>query len=331
MGSSFSKHSEARKRLRQSKQQTNPIVDSGSDHFSDQDAFGKPYRDPKARDDSLSFPLDNLELSSISDQQLALLFATAPKLHDYGGVTVVRLSQCLACKGGEGVYSSEAQNMIFAAEKLGLPVPKVHRTFAADVPGWVDGRLVKVDYIVMDYLPGPTVDECWDSLDAEQKQSVVGQTVAMVEKMQSTILTLPPGPVGWTGTQKFVGPWFTEYGAGPFASLQDLEDWCNHKIDVCIQFQQLDQRAPRFKFRRLVLTHQDIARRNLVLDAEGKVWLIDWAFAGVYPPGFEQAVLKVRSGWDSKFAEMILEKLSDRQEHITKLFSSIGYGLSLAA
>ena len=266
----------------------------------------------------------------MSDQQLALLFSTTPKLHEYGDVTVVRLSKSLACKGGLGVFPSESQNMIFAAESLGLPVPRVHRTFTADVPGFAKEQLVKAHFIVMDYIPGPTVDECWDSLDVDQRQSVAGQVAAMIEKMQSTALELPPGPVGWTGSQEFVGPWFTDDGAGPFASLQDLEDWCNHKIDVCIQFKQLEQHVPRFKFRRLVLTHQDIAPRNLVLDAQGKVWMIDWAFAGVYPPGFEQAVLHVRE-WNREFAEMVLSKLSDRQEHITKQFVNIGYGLSLAA
>jgi aminoglycoside phosphotransferase (APT) family kinase protein len=245
-------------------------------------------------------------------------------------VTVVRLSKSLACKGGRGVFPSESQNMIFAAESLSLPVPRVHRTFMADVPGFAKEQLVKAHFIVMDYIPGPTVDECWNSLEVDQRQSVAGQVAAMIEKMQSTALELPPGPVGWTGSQKFVGPWFTEDGAGPFASLQDLEDWCNHKIDVCVQFQQLEQHSPRFKFRTLVLTHQDIAPRNLVLDAQGKVWMIDWAFAGVYPPGFEQAILQVRE-WHREFAEMVLSRLSDRQEHITKQFVNIGYGLSLAA
>ena len=221
--------------------------------------------------------------------------------------------------------------MIFAAETLGLPVPRVHRTFTADVPGAEEGELMEAQFIVMDYIPGPTVKECWNSLEVDQRQSVAGQVASMIEKMQSTALKLPPGPVGWTGSQKFVGPWFTEDGTGPFASLQGLEDWCNHKIDVGVQYEHLEQDAPRFKFRSLVLTHQDIAPQNLVLDAQGKVWMIDWAFAGIYPPGFEQAVLEVCSAWYREFAEMVLSKLSDRQEHITKQFANIGYGLSLAA
>ncbi|KAK1772249.1 kinase-like domain-containing protein [Phialemonium atrogriseum] len=271
---------------------------------------------PKARDDRLSFPLDQPDLPLVSDQELARLFSTAPKLHEYGGVDVVRLSKSLVIKGGEDVALVESQNMIFAAESLHLPVPKVHRTFAADIPGISDGLPVKGHFIVMDYVPGPTVEECWDFLDVSQRQLVASQVAAMIETMQSTPLKLPPGPMGGAEGQKFEGPWFTDYGAGPFATLQDLEDWCNHKIDVCIRFKQLHRRAPRFRFQRVVLTHQDIAPRNLILDAQGKVWIIDWGVAGVYPPGFEQATLQAQSSWNGEFAEMVLARLSDRQERV---------------
>ncbi|KAH6715837.1 kinase-like domain-containing protein [Leptodontidium sp. MPI-SDFR-AT-0119] len=292
-----------------------------------QNGFGQPYRDPKARDDRLSFPLDNLDLSSMSDQELADLFSTAPKLHLYGGVIIARLSKSLAIKGGLGVPPTESQNMVFAAESLHLPVPKVHRTFKADVPDIDEETLVEGHFIVMDYVPGPTVKECWGSLDVSQRESVARQVAASIDIMQSTTLKLPPGPIGWTGGQKFEGPWFTDYGAGPFATLQDLEDWCNHKIDVCVKFKQLPRWSPRFRFRRLVLTHQDIAPRNLILDAQGKVWIIDWGLAGVYPPGFEQAILQ--QSWDEEFAEMVLSKLSDRQKRISKQFFGIGFGLSV--
>lgn len=268
----------------------------------------------------------------MSDQQLGRLFWSAPKLHEYGGGIIVRLSKSLAVKGGEGVLPSESQNMLFAEESLHLPVPRVHRTFVADIPGIMGGPPVKGHFIVMDYIPGPTVEECWDSLTLSQRQSVASQVATMTETMQSTSLTLPPGPIGGTGEgEKFEGPWFTDYGAGPFATLPDLEDWCNHKIGVCIKFRQLPQHTLRFKFRRLVLTHQDIAPGNLVLDAQGKVWMIDRGIAGVYPSGFEQAVFRSKSGWHREFADMVLTRLSDQQEDMTRLFRNISYGLSLAA
>lgn len=258
------------------------------------------------------------------------MFSAGPKLHEYGGVEVVRISKYLVIKGGTGVSPGEPQNMTFAAESLRLPVPKVHRTFTADVPGILDGPHVKGHFIVMDYVPGPTVEECWDSLDTSQRQGVASQVAAMIETMQSTPAGLPPGPIGGSGGWKFEGIWFTDYGAGPFATLQDLEDWCNHKIAVCIKFKQLPRNAPKFNFRKVVLTHQDIAPRNLIRDAQGKVWMIDWGIAGMYPPGFEQAALK-KSSWNVEFSEMVLGRLSDRQERVMKQFAMIAYGLTVAA
>jgi thiamine kinase-like enzyme len=130
----------------------------------------------------------------------------------------------------------------------------------------------------------------------------------MIDKMQFLSLELPPGPIGRTKNQKFEGPWFTDYGAGPFATLQDFEDWCNHKIDVRIRFKQPPRRRPRFRFREKVFTHQDIAPGNLILDAQGKVWLADWGVAEVYPSGFEQAVLREQSGWNTELPEKVLVK-----------------------
>jgi aminoglycoside phosphotransferase (APT) family kinase protein len=242
----------------------------------------------------------------------------------------VRLSKSLIIKGGRGVAPSESQNTIFAAESLHLPAPRVYRTFTADIPGFSKGKLVKGNFIVMDYVAGPTVEECWDSLDLSQRQSVAGQVATMINTMQSTPLELPPGPIGGTRGQKFEGPLFIDDGAGPFTTLQDLEDWYNHKIDVCVQFKQAPRRTPRFRFRKVVLTHQDIAPRNLVLDAQGKVWIVDWGVAGVYPAGFEQAAFQVQS-WNGEFTDMVFARLSDRQERVMEQFATIAYGLSVAA
>lgn len=68
------------------------------------------------------------------------------------------------------------------------------------------------------------------------------------------------------------------------------------------------------------------------MDAQGKVWMIDWGLAGAYPPEFEQAVLQVKSKRREKeFAEMVLSSLSDLQKHVTKQFKNIQYGLSVGA
>ncbi|KAH8905473.1 hypothetical protein BR93DRAFT_798495 [Coniochaeta sp. PMI_546] len=240
---------------------------------------------------------------------------------------VVRISKSLVLKGGPTLAAPQARNMIFALETLRLPVPKVHRAFTASVSLLYKSKKTDGHFIVMDYIAGPTVQEAWPSLEQEAKESVTQQVADMIETMQSHKLNhMPPGPVG-SPDEKCQGPWFTDYGAGPFKTVQELQDWLNHKVDVCIQVRQIPATAPKFHFQDLVLTHQDLAERNLVLDSGGKVWLVDWGCAGVYPVGFEQAALQEQNPHDG-FVEMVLSKLSDRHDKMARQKAAIAYGLS---
>jgi hypothetical protein len=70
----------------------------------------------------------------------------------------------------------------------------------------------------------------------------------MIEEMQSITLNhMRPGPIG--GGAPFRGPWFSDYGAGPFDTLQELEDWLNHKLDVCLHLKRAQKDTPRFEFK----------------------------------------------------------------------------------
>ncbi|KAI1262613.1 hypothetical protein F5Y18DRAFT_429831 [Xylariaceae sp. FL1019] len=60
------------------------------------------------------------------------------------------------------------------------------------------------------------------------------------------------------------------------------------------------------KPQRLVLTHHDLAPRNLMVDQAGDLWLVDWDYAGWYPPYFEHAGMHrfyrpENWGWMAKF------------------------------
>ncbi|KAF5557710.1 kinase-like (PK-like) [Fusarium napiforme] len=297
----------------------------------DEIGFPQPYQDPRAIDNANEFPLDEHDISSLTDQELLSAYLMAPQLHDYGAITVSRVSKNYVIKGGPGVAKSEAENMRFAFQTLQLPVPKVHRTFTAEIqeyPGMSTTRLIEGHFIVMDYVQGLSIDKTWQSFDTSTKEAVAQQVADVIEKMQSTILNdMPVGPIGRAQDAKFQGPWFTDYGAGPFDTLGELEDWCNHKIDVCVMVKQLPPDTTRFKFQDIVLTHQDLALRNLVLDEDMKVWVIDWGCAGVYPRGFEQAALQVQAE-NEVYAAMVLGRISDRQDVVIQQLANIAYGLS---
>ncbi|CAJ2502758.1 Uu.00g101520.m01.CDS01 [Anthostomella pinea] len=247
------------------------------------------------------------DLASVTDDHLMRLFQTAPIIYNINVSKVVRISEHLVLKGGACLTQWEAENQKFAASQ-GFPVPTVHRMFR-----------------------GPLENH----LEFDMRDEVVTQVAKWIDDMQSKPFNkIQPGPVGGTGDSPWDGPWFTDYGAGPFANLEEMEDWYNHKLDVCHRLRQAFEDIPRFQFEDLVLTHQDIAPRNIVLDeATDKLWLIDWAMSGIYPVGFEQASLSRQcvDEWDVEFREAVLAKLGKRCDREIRQLQGIMYGLTTGA
>jgi hypothetical protein len=255
------------------------------------------------------------------------MYHTAPVLFEFGA-RIIRISKTLALKGGGYTAPSEARNMIFAAKQKHLRVPRVHRVFQCRLPEEPDEDTC---FILMDYIPGMSLDRCWSSLDDTTRLEVISQISSMIESMQSIPLNhMPPGPIGGSAGAPFRGCWFSDYSAGPFETSQELEDWLNHKRDVCLRFKRIPRSTPRFEVRDVVLTHQDIAPRNIMLDPDKRVWLIDWAHAGIYPQGFEQAAL-VKQSRDRVFSDMILSQLTERHDTWISQLYAITFGLTTAA
>ncbi|KAF2463947.1 uncharacterized protein BDR25DRAFT_272383 [Lindgomyces ingoldianus] len=285
--------------------------------------FWTPVSDPASRDSSTHFPLDDINLDTVSNETLIALLETAPILHKLGGTAVVRLSQNLVLKGGTSVLPSEAENMKLVAESTNIRLPTVYRSFnTADPNG---GYYQTRGYIVMDYIHGDCLADRWAHLTHDQRENVVFQIANMVNQLQSHPLDFA-GPVGGGPCQ---GMWFSDYGAGPFKNCDAIEEWFNHKLSVCKRFRQIPDSAPPFVFKRFVFTHQDITPRNIVIDPLGQAWLIDWAFSGSYPEVFEAAAI-ARQHQFQDFGQLLLQHIPFEAEKVVQL-KSIIYGLTTAA
>lgn len=68
--------------------------------------------------------------------------------------------------------------------------------------------------------------------------------------------------------------------------------------------------------RPLRVAHYDIHGSNVLLDAQDRVWLLDWENAGVYPSYFETAVLSCR--FDCPFSKALFERLDVEEAVKTK-------------
>ena len=225
-------------------------------------------------------------------------------------------------KGGGNVLPSEAETIRLVAATTDIPVPRVYRSFQLPDPTQYFGTK---GFIVMDYIDGRPLDESWRNLSHEIQSMIAQQIAANIHQLQF-IRQDQPGPAGGGPS---IGRFFTDYSVGPFRSGQEMENWFNHKLDICKRCSQAPHDTQPFRFTSFVLTHQDISPRNLILDESYRVWVIDWADAGFYPPWFEGAAMASESRFQD-FTELILPLLNSYPDEVAKL-KSITYGLTTAA
>ncbi|EAU36807.1 predicted protein [Aspergillus terreus NIH2624] len=282
----------------------------------------RPISHPHSRDREGGFPLDGKDLNSVSDEALAALLTSAPILHQRGGTTVVRLSNTLVMKGGGNVLPGEAEMLRLLTSRTAIRTPRVYRSFQVKDDTQYFGT---TGFIVMDFIPGQPLDECWDCLSRDTRGNIAVQVAEMIQEMQSLELS-PPGPIGGGPCR---GRFFTDYSAGPFMDSADMEAWFNHKLDICKSIGQAPKDIPPLHFTKFVLTHHNISPHNLILDQHGHVWLIDWAYSGAYPPVFESATLSIQPSFID-FNEAVLSRIPRYPEEERQL-NSIAYGLTTAA
>lgn len=164
-------------------------------------------------------------------------------------------------------------------------------------------------YILIEYINGKVLIDIWDELAEVAQRGIRSQVHKYLCQLQSLDIKTP-GPIGGGISE---GALFTGCGAGPFESPNDLEERYNGRILVChdyFQAKHLSSGAFPGKFNKLVMCHLDLNERNILLDDEGQVWLIDWGLAGAYPPWFEKAQLAwgAGGGWRMGLIELIGEE-----------------------
>lgn len=237
----------------------------------------------------------------MSESDLAALADTAPSLHTLSGARVARISRKLVIKKSMLTLPSEAEAMRLVSQRTSIHLPRVYRSFTVYGTG---GIYDSTGYIVMDYIDGICLSKCWEKLLPSEREDVIHQVVDMIRELQSLHLPLV-GPIGGGPSR---GKWFSIYGSGPFPGVSDLQEYCNGRLEMAKTTGNTPTSTPPSKLSNVVMIHQDIASRNLLLDHSRRLYLIDWGCAGACPPIFEAATL-ARESDDDEFAHSVLQRL----------------------
>ncbi|KAL4989673.1 kinase-like protein [Aspergillus falconensis] len=202
---------------------------------------------------------------------------------------VVRVNERFAVKMGHGVPLIEAENMRFLATNSKVPVPKVHEAFR-------DPDTNKT-YIIMEYLPGDTLQKLLPSLNQVEKAAIS----SLVKDAITELRSIPaPDYFGMLNHQPYLDGVFWTEGldskiSGPFASQGDMNLALVEKLGqteskeyVRLLRNMIDR---TLNGHRNVFTHGDLQPKNIMVEKLGdrdgypqfRITLLDWESAGWYP------------------------------------------------
>ncbi|GJN80071.1 hypothetical protein PLIIFM63780_003595 [Purpureocillium lilacinum] len=189
---------------------------------------------------------------------------------------------------------AEAHAMQFVAQHTSIPVPKVHCAFVQN------GKT----YIVMDRIEGQMVGRGWQSRSDESKKRILDQLRGMVNELRSIRRVPESTVVSGVDGGPFCDPRLpSTLFWGPFATVRDFHQALVNNIDF--QVVSSESMGPEysdlndlFAFYRqspetLVFTHGDLSWRNILVNGDDVVGIIDWETSGWLPPYWEYICAKM--------------------------------------
>jgi hypothetical protein len=108
--------------------------------------------------------------------------------------------------------------MAVVSSQTHIPVPNVRRYIHWSSSLW----------IFVEFIPGEDLKDIWESLSTLNKLWVAWTLRGYVAQLHAVHLASRnlPGPIDGSGSAlRCIGHYFTEMGAGPFASYQEISSW----------------------------------------------------------------------------------------------------------
>ncbi|KAI0789923.1 kinase-like domain-containing protein [Abortiporus biennis] len=164
-----------------------------------------------------------------------------------------------------------------ASRSSQIHLPKVRRLIPLKR---VDSyRLVRY-WLVMDFVDGDILETAWPRMSWWRRLCTVWKLRRSLKELHR--IPLPR----------------RDSGAGPFESYRAMSDFYDHLRYCCLVIIHHYRGTfephliPTFDASQsLVLCHNDLNMRNIMVNQRGEVWLVDWGMAGAFPPWFEYANL----------------------------------------
>ncbi|EJP66972.1 ankyrin repeat protein [Beauveria bassiana ARSEF 2860] len=235
-----------------------------------------------------------------SDAEIQSLITQSPRLTPHGGIAL--LSDRFLAKAYRPDCLADTMKAIEIAQSLGIRTPKIIRPI----------QYSDVEFLVMERIEGRTIEDAWPGLSWYVSLRLAFQLRRFVSLMRS-ITSDTAGSIVTGNCRSF---WLDDrFGLPARATVRYVMDflafWTDfgsirHEYKKSSRDHAVLQGSSDLRVDTFVLTHHDLAPRNIVVNTSGDAWLLDWDLAGYYPIYFEYASMsnfKMPESW-GYFARM---------------------------
>ncbi|CAG8578544.1 15656_t:CDS:2 [Acaulospora colombiana] len=218
----------------------------------------------------------DLALQPHSKCELQQAIENAPRIVTDREEATAALSQSLVAKKVADFNAHDrCYDEVFAlehAKKIGVNVPSVYRI--------VKGT-DSLYYIIMERIQGKTLEQLWSSIGWFRTLLYSWQLRKIVKRMRESVSVRGGGLAS--------GRYFSPHleGMNPLVrhiSPTHLAEHLNWWLVSC----RPTTLTPRHDLvlrplEHHVFTHQDLAPRNIIVDPQNRLWIVDWGYAGYFP------------------------------------------------
>lgn len=254
----------------------------------------------------------------------------SPSITDLPGKHTATVLQSYVVKYGTHVEQLEADTMRFVRHTR--PTIRIPRVFAVYKRNRQDHYPGCITYIIMEKIPGQTLHARWATLSKDEKQGFAEQLRDCLESLR----TIPhQGMFACLNNAPLPDIMFTSVEPdpainGPFANEQDLIAGMINKYErdgteVYLGAERIQYRVAYFRqvTHKVFLgageptfTHCDIQRKNIMVQPDGRIALIDWAASGWYPQYWEYAVaICACVAWEDDWSTYIAVAMDEYPNH----------------
>jgi hypothetical protein len=228
-----------------------------------------------------------------------------------GSASLVRIREIFVMKYGSELQPTEAHSMLYVAKHTSVVVPKVYAIYQRKEEDSV------VTYILMQHIQGKALKDLWAELEQTRKTSIAKTLRTSFDQLGQL---KHPGYFGDING----GPPLDDVFTGTQGGLDNIESSFTNEeelINSIIRIYSLetgDRTANKVRYYQHVLptilrsngspvfTHNDLQRKNIVVQDDGTLSIVDWEYASWYLNYWEySSAMSANGGWRDDWDEYL--------------------------